>query len=176
MQPNTPNQTAQQGATHHQAPQVVMSEDDQKAEALLKLAKHYVSLLFDPKNMLGRNSKSDAQLLHTITKFAKELYSQNLKIIQVEKGYDDYSAIIPIYFSKLGNISLNYCSKTSELRIFAQAGKRQLPFLVFSSSFIWDEELFVNRFIYGNEAPKPDQSQNPVFNFFDLLLQDFLTE
>ena len=170
-QPTKPNHSEAAGAaiSHSQninTPIDVALEFD-------KMAKEYASLTIDN---LVRTDKSDKHLLGIITDFAKQLYRQNLRLIKHKKGFSNYSAPIPLYLSNLGSVSLNYKSADNTLFISLTRGEIQLHLPAFSPAYIWDETLFVELFIYGGEPPKPNQSQNPVFNFFDRLLLDYLTE
>jgi hypothetical protein len=170
-QPTKPNHSEAVGAaiSHSQninTPIDIAAEFD-------KMANEYAGLLIGE---LVRTDKSDAHLLKIITDFANQLYKENLSLITIKMGYGNYTANKPVYLPNLGNISLNYDSKTTQLRIAAIRGKNVLPFPVFNHSQIWNENEFMERFIYMGKHQKPNQSQNPVFNFFDRLLIDYVTE
>ena len=172
MQPTKPNQPEVAGATAISHSQNTKAAIDIAAK-FDKMANEYAGLLIGE---LVRTNKSDARLLEIIADFAKQLYKENLSLITLKMGYGNYTANKPVYLPNLGNISLNYDSKTTQLRIAAIRGKNVLPFPVLNHSQIWNENEFVERFIYMGKHQKPNQSQNPVFNFFDRLLLDCITE
>lgn len=172
MQPTKPNQPEVAGATAISHSQNTKAAIDIAAK-FDKMANEYAGLVIDKK---VRTAKSDARLLEIITHFAKQLYRHNLSLITLKNGDDDYTANVVIYLPNLGNVSLNYNSENAILLITLMRGKNILPLPAFEYPQIWDEDKFVELFIYGGKHQKPNQSQNPVFNFFDRLLLDYITE
>jgi hypothetical protein len=171
MQPNTPNHPEVSGTAISHSQDTPTQIDI--AAKFDRVANKYAELLIDKK---VRTSKSDTYLLEIITDCAKRLYKHNLSLITVENGYDNYTANVIIYLPNLGNISLNYNGENAILLITLMRGKNILPLPAFECPQIWDEYKFVEFFIYGGKHQKPDQSQNRVFNFFDCLLLDYVTE